>query len=74
MTVTLIHGNRVARHSGLPMPSTSDYQGNDYKYGGKEFDMFQKVNIYDFAARTYIPDEGRFWHVPTKNEYDYTKL
>ena len=30
-------------------------------------------NINEFAARTYIPDEGRIYHVPTKDEYDYTK-
>lgn len=61
MSVTSSKSNHYYPY-GLPMPNySSDYQGNDYKYGGKEFDMFQKMNIYDFGSRTYVPDECRFW-------------
>ena len=34
---------------------------NDYRYGGKEFDTRNGINIYVFGARTYAPDIARFW-------------
>ena len=33
---------------------------NDYRYGGKEFDTRNGINIYVFGARTYAPDIARF--------------
>lgn len=61
------------RPYGLPIPGWDlEYQGNDYKYGGKEFDIFQKVNFYDFGARTYVPDESRFWQPdPMAGDYHW---
>ena len=43
---------------------------NDYRYGGKEFDTRNGVNVYDFGARTYAPDIARFWQ-PDPMSHDY---
>ena len=43
---------------------------NDYRYGGKEFDTRNGLNIYDFGARTYAPDIARFWQ-PDPMSHDY---
>ena len=43
---------------GLPMAASSG--DNPYRFGGKDFDVRNGVNIYDFGARTYAPDVARF--------------
>ncbi len=44
----------------LPKASSKAAEVNPFKYGGKEFEERQGVNIYDFNARTYAPDIARF--------------
>jgi RHS repeat-associated protein len=44
--------------------SISESQGvQDYKFTGKELDMMNGLNLYDFEARTYDPALGRFLSV-----------
>ncbi len=44
--------------------------GNRYRYGGKELTTLKGLNLYDFAARTYAPDLGRFMQ-PDPSTHDY---
>ena len=44
----------------LPKASSKAAEVNPFKYGGKEFEERQGVNIYDFNARTYAADIARF--------------
>jgi RHS repeat-associated protein len=56
---------------GLTM-SGSDNQGlQDYKFTGKELDMMNGLNLYDFEARTYDPAVGRFLSVDPMAEKYY---
>jgi RHS repeat-associated protein len=52
--------------------SISDNQGvQDYKFTGKELDMMNGLNFYDFEARTYDPATGRFLSVDPMAEKYY---
>jgi RHS repeat-associated protein len=52
--------------------SISESQGvQDYKFTGKELDMMNGLNLYDFEARTYDPAVGRFLSVDPMAEKYY---
>ncbi len=55
---------------GLPTAETNSMIDNDYRYGGKEFDIHNGLNTYDFGARSYTPDIARFWQ-PDPLAHDY---
>lgn len=55
---------------GLPVRGGGTTKFTSYLYGGKEFENRQGLNIYDFKARTYAPDECRFWQPDPKAD-DY---
>ncbi len=56
---------------GLPTQFTNgEGGGNRYRYGGKELTTLKGLNLYDFAARTYAPDLGRFMQ-PDPSTHDY---
>lgn len=57
---TVVQQNRYYPY-GLPTAESDGTIDNDYRYGGKEFDTRNGMNIYDFGSRIYAPDIARFW-------------
>lgn len=55
---------------GLPVRNGGNDSYTPYLFGGKEFESRQGLNLYDFLARTYSPDEARFWQPDPKAD-DY---
>ena len=55
---------RTPTVTAAPLPD--DFQ--PYKYGGKELDRENGLDLYDFAARQYDPATGRFTTVDPKAE------
>ena len=45
---------------GVDIPSNTGTDVQPWRFSGKEFDGGFGLNTYDFGARTYIPDLGRF--------------
>ncbi len=56
-----IHNDRDYYPYGLPTSVSSIPESDSYGFSGKELERFRGLNIYDFEARTYVPDEARFW-------------
>ncbi len=55
---------------GLPTSVSSIPESDSYGFSGKEFEQFRGLNLYDFEARTYVPDEARFWQPdPMADDY-----
>jgi RHS repeat-associated protein len=45
---------------GMTMAISSEPAAQPYKYGGKELDVMNGLNQYDYSARYYDPAYGRF--------------
>jgi len=58
---------------GLQMPGRSyniAFSGNQYKFGSKELDDENNLNLYHFEARMYDPQIGRFTTIDP-HSYNY---
>ncbi|MDR1762998.1 MAG: hypothetical protein LBR64_03440 [Dysgonamonadaceae bacterium] len=71
-----INGNIVQQNHFYPFGQTmaiSTGQGaQPYKFTGKELDLENGLNLYDFEARTYDPSVGRFTSVDLAAEKYYS--
>ncbi|MDH6355879.1 RHS repeat-associated protein [Dysgonomonas sp. PH5-45] len=55
---------------GMPTMLCSEEGVQPYKYGGKEYDTMNGLNLYDFHARQYDPAIGRFTSIdPMAEKY-----
>lgn len=59
-TATAVQTNSYYPY-GLPVSTSTGAGANRYRFGGKELETADGVNLYDFEARAYSPAEGLFW-------------
>ncbi|WP_280673751.1 MULTISPECIES: RHS repeat domain-containing protein [unclassified Dysgonomonas] len=57
---------------GMPTMLSSEEGVQPYKYGGKEYDTMNGLNLYDFHARQYDPAVGRFTSIDPMAEMYYS--
>lgn len=57
---------------GLSYAESVGMEVQPYKFGGKEYDKTAGLNIYDFGARWYEPDLGRFMTLDPMCEKTYS--
>ncbi|MDR1762512.1 MAG: DUF4329 domain-containing protein, partial [Dysgonamonadaceae bacterium] len=57
---------------GLAMSGSTGQGAQPYKFTGKELDLENGLNLYDFDARTYDPSVGRFTSVDPLAEKYYS--
>ena len=57
---------------GLSYAESVGMEVQPYKFGGKEYDKTAGLNIYDFGARWYEPDLGRFMTLDPMCEKAYS--
>lgn len=57
---------------GLNIYGLGNNKFTPYLFGGKEFEERQGLNLYDFHARTYVPDIARFMQPdPKADDYNW---
>jgi RHS repeat-associated protein len=57
---------------GMSFPDGTGQDKQAYKFGGKELDMLNGSNLYDFVARGYDPAVGRFMTIDPLAEKYYS--